>query len=570
MPVKPGDAKRLIQLTRALDFAAVTDHAETWAEGHICRNKGEFPGYESKACKLFRQGGEAGVRVFMRVNAQTFPKRKKEVCGENNRDCERADQIIWQQIIEAAQRAYDQSSDCRFTSFVGYEYTRAPNAQHMHRNMIFKNAEVPERAASFLTHPRSYQLLQSLEEECRQSIDACDVLSIPHNPNISGGNAFNPREVEGFDKKSRHAHFALRGSFERLMEIYQHKGNSECLNGVSDILGDVDELCDIEALRGFGWPDRAVDVSRYIPSFQKIITRECVGGNMDKKDNIYKGFCLSSRDFARGALLIGLQEAETTGTNPFEFGFIGSSDTHIAAAGATEETGWEGHIAYEIDLSGRLGSADLGRFNRLVSNPGGLAGIYAIENSRDALFQSMKRREAFGTSGTRIQPRFFAGNYEPGRCDQENWLERAYAEGTPMGSKLPAQSQAFSFLMQAQADPDSYPLEKLQLIKGWIDRDGNKHNKVIEVAATKKGADQLCMQLTDPDYDPKRPAYYYLRAVELPSPRWSSLQCENLQGDNRPTNCDNEMPEQIREMAWTSPIWFTPANQSPASMDRMP
>lgn len=567
IPAPPGAEPRTAQLTRPLDFAAVTDHAETFGEGYICRTPGRFPGYDSKACQKFRAGGEAGVRVFMTQNAMIKPKRNETVCGEGMKDCIEADTIVWQDVIGAAEDAYDRTPDCSFTSFVGYEYTRAPNAMHLHRNNIFKNAVVPALPATHQSHPLAHLLLQSLEKECREGLEDCDVISIPHNSNISGGNAFNPRELEGFSMETERAYRTYRQSFDRLMEITQHKGTSECLNGVSDILGDTDELCDVEALRQIGQKERAVRTNSILPAIAGSDSPECSDKHFDRKHNLSKGFCLSSRDYARGAMLEGLSLEQDTGVNPYEFGFIGSSDTHISLAGGTEEKNWPGHIAYESELEGRLGKADLGRYNRLVSNPGGLAGVYAVENSRDAIFQSMKRREAFATSGTRIEPRFFAGEFNDDICAASDWLARAYRNGTPMGSKLAAQPGGLTLLAQATRDDQSYPLEKLQLIKGWLGPDGHKHNKVIDLVVNETGADTLCAVFKDPDYDPERAAYYYVRAVETPSARWSALQCAALPEAERPQACNNEQPETIREMAWTSPIWMTPNYVQPLPVD---
>ncbi len=548
--------KLVLQLQQPLDFAAVTDHVETLGEGYICRTPNAFAGYHSSACKNFRKGGESGVREFMSQNAKVFPVRNPSVCGEDNKDCIKADSIVWQSIITSAQKAYDVSDNCTFSSFIGYEYTRSPNGSHMHRNTIFNNASVPDTPAGFFSHPSVYALLYSLEQECRLGIEKCDAISIPHNSNISAGNAFNPREVEGFGLQSQSANTKLRNRFDRLMEITQHKGTSECINGAADILGDVDELCNVEALRRFGKPELVFDLNSYLPRFGRSKSTECSDKNFDAKDNLYKDFCLSSRDFARGALLEGLKQQQFQKINPYEVGFIGSSDTHLGLAGDTDEGNWNGHIAYETELEGRLGAADLGRFNRLVSNPGGLAGVYAVENSRDAIFQSMKRRETFGTSGTRIEPRLFVGDYDFDMCNKNDWIKIAYKNGTPMGSKLPAQRNDFKFLAYAKRDVHSKPLAKLQLIKGWIDAKGQKHNQVIDLIENTNGAEQFCIVYKDLEYNHKFPTYYYLRAVEQVSQRWSYIQCKALDENNRPDNCDNAMPTNIQEMAWTSPIWF--------------
>lgn len=566
LPGLAGIARPSLQLERPLDFAAVTDHVESIGEGYICRTEGAYPGYDSQACRIFREGKEAGLRIFTTVHAGMRPRRKKAVCGAEGADCLEAAALVWQQIIAAAEAAYDKSQTCAFTSFVGYEYTRSPSGMHMHRNTIFKNAQVPLQPASFIDYPTLPGLLGQLETECRQGLDACDVISIPHNSNISSGNGFNRFSLQGFSAQAQQAHRLQRQAFDRLMEITQHKGTSECLNGVSDILGDVDEYCNVEAIRRIGVPERAFDLTSWIPRVFTKTIRECTEADIDPKDNLYKGPCVAAHDFARGAWLSGLQDEVKYGVNPFEMGVIGSTDTHIGAGGNTDEHNYPGHIAHETALDGRLGKAGLGRHNRLEGNPGGLAGIWAVENSRDALFQSMKRREAFATSGTRIAPRFFAGQYERDICGQANWVETAYENGVPMGARLPAGIEGLSFIAQALRDPagSAMPLQELQIIKGWLDEAGRKHNRVTTIAAQpdEAGAEELCAHYIDPDYDPLQHAYYYVRVVEQPTQRWSAAQCDVLPDEARPEACMNEAPRSISEFAWTSPIWITPADAS--------
>jgi len=479
IPTPDDREQRRLQLDRPLDFAAVTDHAETFGEGYICTHEGKYSGYDSESCRKVRAGGESGVSELMRMNSEVFPKRKPTVCADDMSDCAEAEKIVWNRVIKAAEDAYDRSADCTFTSFIGYEYTRAPNAQHMHRNTIFRNADVPERPFHHVSHPLTHQLLKAFEQDCRIGLENCDVISIPHNSNISGGNAFNPNDIAGFSIETQRAYRAHRNAYDRLAEIVQHKGASECINGATDILGDIDELCDVEQLRAFGTRTMKAETTKIAMSIGFSNSEACTDANLDLKDNIYKGFCLSSNDYVRGAMLEGMKVEQSGQANPFEFGFIGSTDTHISAAGYVDEDGWEGHIAYEADLEGRMGKASLGRHNRLVSNPGGLAGVYATENSRDAIFQSMKRREAFATSGPRIEPRLFAGKFETDICEQENWLEQAYKNGTPMGSKLPSGEKPFQLLVQASADPLSQPLSKIQLVKGWLSPEGHKHTNVV-------------------------------------------------------------------------------------------
>ncbi|MEM7662580.1 MAG: DUF3604 domain-containing protein [Pseudomonadota bacterium] len=558
----PGESDGApVRLNRPLDFVAVTDHSEALGESYICRNEGAYPGYNSRACQIYREGKDPGVRVFGVPRAGTRPKRVASVCGRNGEDCREAAKIVWQSLIDAAEEAYDKTPGCSFTSLVGYEYTRSPSGMHMHRNTIFKNAEVPDYPANYIDYPSLPALIGKLETECRLGIEACDVISIPHNSNISSGNAFNPLSLTGLSEDAQQRHRVQRQAYDRLIEITQHKGASECVNGVTDILGDEDEYCGVEAVRAIGRQERAFDTTSWIPRVFRTTIRECSDDDFDPVDNLYKGPCIASRDFARGSWLEGLQEHTHSGVNPFQMGVIAATDTHVGTPGLTEEVSWRGHIVHEGTLAGRMGVPGLGRHNRLDSNPGGLAGVWAVENSRDAIFQSLKRRETFGTSGTRIEPRLFAGDYLADLCAAPDWLDQAYANGVPMGADISAPPDGISFLVQAHADdsPSAMPLQELQLIKGWVDEEGNKQFSVVSVAsAPPEESKSLCTVYRDPEYDPALPTYYYLRVLELPSPRWSAAQCVVQERDKWPAACAGALGKTVNEMAWTSPIWLTP------------
>ena len=289
--------------------------------------------------------------------------------------------------------------------------------------------------------------------------------------------------------------------------------------------------------------------------------------------------CLHRNDFYRTALLTGLSEQNETGLNPVKLGGIASTDTHMSTAGGVDERNWCGHIYTEWNRDGRLLEPSLIPSGK-DGNPGGLTGVYAVENSRDGIFEALKRREVFGTSGPRISPRFFAGwNYDADLCEAPDWLEIAYAAGVPMGADMspaPSGDATPKFLVSATKDPAAAatPLQKLQIVKGWIDADGAPNYKVFDVAGeaeTGAGVDMntgerygeghssLCTVFEDPEFDPSLNTYYYMKAVENPSPRWSLLDCVSYSDDERPDVCDNpRIATAINEQAWTSPIWFTP------------
>jgi hypothetical protein len=194
-------------------------------------------------------------------------------------------------------------------------------------------------------------------------------------------------------------------------------------------------------------------------------------------------------------------------------------------------------------------------------NPGGLAGVWARENTRDAIFDAMLRKEVFGTSGPRIRPRLFAGwGLDEGLCEANDMVTQAYANGVPMGGDLIASASASdkpSFLAYAVKDPEGLKLQELHLIKGWIDVDGQMNTQVLPIASEAGGADSLCKVYTDDSFDAAQSAYYYLRAVEPETARWHTYDCAAIAEADRPEVCTNgTYPDTIREMAWTSPIWY--------------
>jgi hypothetical protein len=325
------------------------------------------------------------------------------------------------------------------------------------------------------------------------------------------------------------------------------------------VLGESDELCGYE-------------------QFRPASTEDCEEGT-GKGALVGKG-CTSRLDFVRYALVEGLREAERIGVNPYKLGIIASTDTHNATPGDTEEASYDGWSGVEDDSASKRLSGPPTMLTGGGPNPGGLVGIWAEENSRDALFDAMQRRETFGTSGVRILPRFFGGwSYPADLCGDPELLAKAYAGGVPMGGDLPAPGAgagAPRFVVSAQRDPGSAALrtnalERLQIVKGWAGPDGEIHQKVYDVAGIASasgpdlatcepmsgGADQLCAVWTDPDFDPAQRAVYYARVLELPSCRWSTRQCNALPDPARAEACANPaIPKTLQERAWTSPIWY--------------
>lgn len=546
-----GKALRSSQIDRPLDFVAVTDHAEFLGEVEICQTPG-LEGHDSLVCTIFRKWPRLGFILFGGDVVGVNDPKRFTFCGEDAALCLDAARGPWNEIQQAAEAAYDRSSECSFTTFVAYEWTGAPNTRNLHRNVVFRNANVPDLPVSFVEAPHPSEMWRQLDEKCRNGVEGCEALAIPHNSNISGGLMFLDHERDRPPFGPDYA--AMRAEYEPIVEIMQHKGESECQTGI----GTSDEQCGFEKL----------PYDRF-------------GGRFDPR----QVFTPTETNFVRTGLSQGLALEKKLGTNPFKFGLIGSTDTHLGTPGAVAEKTHQGHGgAGMVRADGKA----IGLPDNIEYNPGGLAVLWAEENSRDALFAAMRRREAYATSGPRMVVRFFGGwDYAPEICGGD-LPGIGYAGGVPMGGDLPATTAPGGpprFAVQALRDPGtevspSASLERIQIVKGWLDGDEVKE-EVYDVAGRAgaggvdtstcelngRGWDQLCTVWTDPDFDPDAPAYYYARVLEVPTCRWSTYLC-NAQGvdcDDPSTIpnsgegcCDERFPKSIQERAWTSPIWYRP------------
>lgn len=556
---------RPVRLARALDFTAVTDHAEFFGEVDLCTRTGSAV-YDLRLCQILRQF-EPPARQFATIVQWLFPAGidnpppSHTFCTTPGVDCDAAAVSVWSEMQAAAEEAYDRTAACTFTSFVGYEHTPSRGGRHQHRNVIFRNHHVPPFAYSQLETAAGgvpQGLWSAIETHCLDAGTGCDAVLIPHNSNLSDGLQF-------FDPADG-AEAQRRQDREPLVEIFQAKGGSECrfdrLAGAG--VGTADELCTFEQL-----PEAAE-----------------VPGQAPPPIDAYP-----ARNLVRNALRDGLRFEATLGANPFRFGFVGSTDTHNANPGDTDEarpTGVQGN--HDATPERQIGAA-------LSGNAGGLTGIWAEENSRDALFAALRRRETFATSGSRPVVRFFAGRLDGVACGAADFVARAYATGTPMGGELGAVRGARSprFAVLALKDPGSadaagVDLQRLQIIKGWLDADGVTHEAVYDVAGdadpsagvdaacapTGGGAAELCAVWEDPDFDPAAPAFYYARVLEQPSCRWSTVVCQQAGVDPLAADCaaqataadpafadccltaENQpfLSPLIQERAWSSPIWY--------------
>jgi hypothetical protein len=501
-----------------------------------------------------------GMVMFGRVITTEAPVRVPEVCGDDGRLCLEYAKGPWRRMQEAAEAAYDRSGQCEFTSFVAYEYTGTPGTSNYHRNVIFRNSNVPELPVSYVDAPTDSLLWAGLDRVCLQSSD-CDYLTIPHNTNLSNGRMAPYMKLEP-TVASKRAYAGKRLEREPIIEIFQHKGGSECINGLASVLGAPDELCDIEAVRRIGesktYAGPMMQDGEFVMGTATEVTRECEPDEVGSAGMVGAG-CVHTSDFIRSGLLIGLKEENQIGQNPVKMGFIGSTDTHAATPGAVLESNWTGAVSGESTPVERLQPGLL--TSGIDGNPGGLAGVWATENSRDAIFDAMMRKEVFGTSGPRIVPRFYGGwEYKPDLCKDPNLIATGYAKGVPMGGDLAPGPKGAKprFIAYAAKDPEGLDLQSMQLVKGWVDSTGGLHNEVITVAENKQGQSLMCTVYEDADFDPALSTYYYLRVVELPTSRWHTYDCERIPAAERPSVCsDGKYPETIHEMAWSSPIWYS-------------
>ncbi len=579
-----GQQALTAQIQRPLDFTAVTDHAEFLGPINLCTQDASKLAYWFPAC-IGTRSDWFGIQLlaadyWTSLGVVDDSNQKSESFACTLGDCGAAHRETWQKIQSAAEQYYDRSEACAFTTFVGYEYTDAPNYSNLHRNVIYRNDQVTETAIStYDTGSRNYpDLWRRLREECVDSDSGCDVLSIPHNPNLSRGLMFPDPANE---QQARDRLF-----FEPLVELIQHKAASECRYDrlLQRGVATEDELCDFEqapsdnlAMLGTVFGEMRSDVGQPVSIEQ-----------------------FGRRNMVRNVLKDGLALERANGINPFKLGFIGSTDTHSATPGGAEEDNYTGH----------LGRRDAGYRNlqdHFFDNPGGLAVVWAEENSRDSLFEAMRRRETYATSGTRPTVRFFVGeSLSSEACHDPEMVAGAYRSAVPMGGELTAPANSPGFLVSASKDSGSvgHPgtdLQRLQIIKGWLDKEGNTHERVFDVAGsddtgawvdenscatTGSGFARLCTVWRDPDYSPDQTAFYYVRVLENPSCRWSTRQCiaagvnpfseqcadqaaamteqvEGAIGDVYGRCCldaDNEpfYSPVIQERAWTSPIWLNP------------
>ncbi len=548
-----------MKLDRPLDFQGVSDHAMYLGMLPEMTQEGS-PAYDHPIAQQMRDADAAEERRAVFVGMAPYLRGDEGTAEALDAGVVRT---AWSEIVDAAERHNDPGT---FTTFIAYEYTSGGGANdNLHRNVVFRGSEAPPAPFGRLESSNPEDLWETMDAWRAQGMDA---LAIPHNSNGSGGRMFEMATYEGGALDDAYAQQRMRN--EPIVEVTQVKGTSE----THPALSPNDEWANFEIMP------------------YKVATTI-----LSQPEGSYV------RDAYRRGLALEEQGLE----NPYKFGLIGSSDTHVAAGSFSEENYWskvgildaEPMLRGSVPGSGRNQSwADAppaasdaptrtedgsGRTFRdtyyYTWGASGLAGVWAQQNTREAIFDAMRRKETFATSGSRIKVRFFAGPFEEGALDGPDFLARAYAEGVPMGGDLGG-GAAPSFAVWAVRDALGAPLDRVQVVKGWA-AGGTTQEQVFDVAcsggaavdpATNRcpdngatvdlatceisadaGSDELKAVWNDPTFDPSQRAFYYVRVLENPTCRWSTW--DALREGVEPRR---DVSPTIRERAWSSPIWFTP------------
>jgi uncharacterized protein DUF3604 len=541
------------RLLRALDFLVISDHAE---------NLGLAPMIAEANPSLLKipwgkeiydivQDGRMG-------DAYTFWGTQLANADDpiNN---EAIMATMWGRNIEAAEK---HNNPGQFTAFIGFEWTSTPGGSNLHRNVIFrdnkdKTSKILPMSVYDSDDPEDLWAYMAKYEESTGG----SVLAIAHNGNLSNGLMFD--DVTFTTKKPLDKDYAIRRSkYEPLYEVTQIKGDGEAHPSLST----TDEFADFET-----WDKGSFGAAKEAGMIKK--------------------------EYAREALKQGLLYEKNLGVNPFKFGMIGSTDSHTSIASSTEDNNFgkatvaepsDNPARFDEKITGYLPDPqgrDYSILHRQTSSAG-LAAVWSDENTRTALWDAMARKEVYTTTGTRMRVRVFAGyNFETKDINRPDFAKYGYTNGVPMGAdltKTPA-GKSPSFLIKALRDPDWANLDRIQIIKGWLDANGELHERIFDVSVSdnrKINADGRCETTVgntvnvseatfdnsigspmlegywkDPDFDPSERAFYYVRVLEIPTPRWTTYDAKHF-GIDLPT----DVPTSIQERAYTSPIWYSPAN----------
>ena len=538
------------RLARPLDFLVVADHAE---------NLGLAPLLMASDPTLMATQFGKELRAFVDKGDLPGAWNHWSTTKASGKDPLAANQDVyrtaWARLTETAEKHNEPG---RFTAFIGYEWTSAYERNNLHRNVIFrggkKNADliIPFSAFDSVDAEDLWSWMAAFEQKTGDKL-----LAIPHNGNLSNGIMFDDVTLTSRKPLDRD-YAARRARWEPLYETTQMKGDGE----THPALSPNDEFANFER-----WDKGQLGPA---PKKPEMIPRE----------------------YTREALKRGLAYEAKLGVNPWKFGLIGSSDSHTSLATTTEDNFFgkvsaveptADPIRFDEVIGGIGGPPEAAQYHRQAS-ASGLAAVWSRDNTREALWDAMARKEVYATTGTRLVVRVFGG-YDLAATDlqRSDFAEQGYRKSVPMGGDLKASpaGKAPAFLIRAQRDPDGANLDRIQVIKGWLDAAGKTHEKVYDVAwsggrkpdaktgrlpavgntvnvaeasyTNAIGAPFLESYWKDPSFDPKQRAFYYVRVLEIPTPRWTTFDAK-IYGIALP----KDVPASIQERAYTSPIWYTP------------
>ena len=544
-----------VKLARPFDFYMITDHSD--AMGAITDIIGGAPNIladpqGAEYHKAFNAGGEEALRAAQRLIAE-FAQGKVSP-ALNYQPGNPAYKRVWDDLIQAAEEYNDPGV---FTTFIAFEWTSLVSGNNLHRNVIFRDGQ--ERAGQIEPYtttppfgspnPRDlWAWMQSYEDKT-----GGNVIAIPHNGNLSNGMMFALQD-DFFDGAPYDVAYAeQRQKWERLYEATQYKGDGES----HPLLSPEDEFADFET-----WDWGNLDLS-------EAKTPEMLPG-----------------EYVRSGLQRGLLLEASLGVNPFKFGLVGATDTHTGMTTPDEDNFFGKFASYEPNPERATHTSkanpELGiSYKSWQYSAAGVTAVWAEENTRGAIFDAMDRRETYATTGPRIRVRFFGGwDFKETDGRRRDLALLGYSKGVPMGADLPSGEGSPSFLVYALRDPMGANLDRIQIIKGWLDDAGNPQEKVYDVAwsggrhpdANGKlppvgntvdlsvpswtntiGASELGAVWVDPDFDPELRAFYYARVIEIPTPRWTAYDRVKFK-----LELPTDIPLKTQERAYTSPIWYTP------------
>lgn len=546
-----------VKLSRPLDFLVISDHAEGLGVAFEIYNGN--PAFASdptlaRWTKMMNASPEqAGLAARELVSAQAnntlpAPVKDPKVVGPMIKS-------VWQQYTALAEK-YNEPG--HFSAIIGFEWTSVPGGNNLHRNVIFRDGKdkadqiIPFNAWMSEDPEKLWEWMQKYEDKTGGKL-----LAIPHNGNLSNGRMFELVDFAGNPLSKDYAE--RRARWEVLAEIIQTKGASE----THPTLSPNDEFADF-GIQGWDFGNLTLEGKETTPEMRPYM-------------------------YLRGGLLQGLVMEQKLGVNPFKFGFVGSTDVHNSLT-SIEEDNFFGKFVYQEPSPNRWEHVSKEGFGKKRYTwhylAAGYAAVWATENTREALWDAMKRRETYGTSGTRMTVRFFGGwDYKAEDAHSRYLADTGYKKGVPMGADLPARTgsaKAPSFLFAAMKDPIGANLDRIQIVKGWVDKECKPHEKIYNVAwgdAAKRklrldgklplvgdtvdvpnatwtntiGDPDLAGVWTDPDFDPSVRAFYYARVIEIPTPRWTAYDAMRFGVKMTP-----DVPMKHQERAWTSPIWYTP------------